>query len=1221
MNINFSTKYFHLIIAALLFAWPSLTVRSQTPPALPGARSLERLASGNVEVVAPVGQQTVLELTNPPTAVLTVDQGTFRGTVLLNKELNKWVVTITPEVGADTADVFILQGGSRIKTLRIISIAVAQETTAVESQAEIPDPESRDYTVYSENKGPGRDFYNGASRQNLRTIKISGRRLNIRPHGPQGILERLMPGGAVAADIGTVELYAKEVIIGAPLRIPGADVKIYADILRFEDHDNVASSLETTPLPPDPETRPGVSGKNGQKGGDVYLQVSQLQPADVAVRIKANGGVGQKGGPETPGAKGGDKGLLPHEPQIGGIVRSWDDLAPFRIVQGDAPLPGDWRVYATAKNVVWFKRDGNFEWGNGSWPGNGTQGQPGGQPGVGGSGGTVHATTTLPAPMLDLAGGSSGEKRPDAPSGEPGNPSLSIGIALERRSLGFISPTFYIFNVHRATKPPNVQSPAASQPQGVNGSAQADLRKGWLHPSAARALLTYGEDLYRMGFMAKAQEELQSLLQDIESPDVITEPAESYIAVKQRVNALQARISENRDYYGNPAGYVPALPLATAINLLQSEVSASGRILAISERVRMDAETGELNNERLTSVRDAAAREVVNLSDKLNGLAQGIPQLKVEAESVAQDEESLQLNCRQREEQLRHDADALANPEPSFLMKAVKTVGTLAKVCPVGQPILGAVGGAIDFATTLDQRTPWDSISQLPSLAKGFSQENVATSLQSYRQTVDNVRAMDPTHPRQFFTDLSSAANQMGKSLAEFKRMQDASRAPADKVDQIFQNLKGSDQPYRDLLNRASALTARKRLLGEKIDASIEEMGEVSSKISTLTNNVDDLNLQLTNGQNLIDHPAILATKDIGRQTRERLDFYHYILMKSFEYFTSLPYRGNRRASGTADSLAQLLTANNRDPQLAADAFTTVYTNEVRAAGRQIVNMLNAQGQRSQKSINITLNPNELATLNASLRGNVDGGDLFINLEDRSLIPVTDLEARLINIELVECDCDITGGEAANATLHVDFSVPPTGFIQTQAARLAFRRSNESPLWGATVDLTTQPTSPKLNQNAEDVGQVLESFINPGGNGHVSYIAPPPAYPGFKIRTRLESDAAQPLTPRIKKLKLKLTYSSITSNVVRAVRVTSSSPNGILPYIFVSWPDASGRRSGQANFTRVYDTDAQIELVAPTNLGNSRFVGWYRDQTRITTRNHLNVPERAASYRFEARYQ
>src|SRR5690349_11161799 len=103
-----------------------------------------------------------------------------------------------------------------------------------------------------------------------------------------------MPGGTAAADIGTVELYAQEVIIGAPLQIPGADVKIYAENLRFEDQGDVVGSVDTTPLPPSAVTKDGANGRDGQKGGDVYLRVSQVSTpnASAIVRIKANGGAG-----------------------------------------------------------------------------------------------------------------------------------------------------------------------------------------------------------------------------------------------------------------------------------------------------------------------------------------------------------------------------------------------------------------------------------------------------------------------------------------------------------------------------------------------------------------------------------------------------------------------------------------------------------------------------------------------------------------------------------------------------------------------------------------------------------------------------------------------------------------------------------------------------------------------------------------------------------------
>jgi hypothetical protein len=249
----------------------------------------------------------------------------------------------------------------------------------------------------------------------------------------------------------------------------------------------------------------------------------------------------------------------------------------------------------------------------------------------------------------------------------------------------------------------------------------------------------------------------------------------------------------------------------------------------------------------------------------------------------------------------------LANPKTSFLSGALKTIGTIAKVCPIAQPVLGAVGAGLDVISNIGQESPWDSISHIPSIAAGFSSQNISESLNSYKKTVADVSAMDPSNPKQFFATVSSAAKSIGKSMDDFKSMQASSRAPQSKVEGILQQLKASDASLKDFTEQASTLTAKKAMLSAKIDSAMHEIGELTSQAGSLTERLDVLNRNLTKTQDLVDHPAIVAAKGHGaalaRTTRLLPLFFDQSLRVLFGHsLRRQPSRSrNRRQSSRPD--------------------------------------------------------------------------------------------------------------------------------------------------------------------------------------------------------------------------------------------------------------------------------------------------------------------------------
>src|SRR6185436_8633230 len=188
----------------------------------------------------------------------------------------------------------------------------------------------------------------------------------------------------------------------------------------------------------------------------------------------------------------------------------------------------------------------------------------------------------------------------------------------------------------------------------------------------------------------------------------------------------------------------PALDFAATLNLLQAEVAQSGRILFVTEQLRQLAADGVARTGKLRDSRDAATAAIAQFDSRLDSLSDAIPQLQVEAAAIARDETAFLQAVKDREAQLSHEAEDLANPRVSFLKQALKTLGAVAKVIPIGAPILQAAGGALDFLAGIDERSPWETITQIPGIASGFSQKNLTDGVAQYKRVVQDVQALDP---------------------------------------------------------------------------------------------------------------------------------------------------------------------------------------------------------------------------------------------------------------------------------------------------------------------------------------------------------------------------------------------------------------------------------------------------------------------------------------------
>jgi hypothetical protein len=1193
------------------------------------------LANGQAlqDVVAPVGVRTLVRLSAPRDSQLSVQKGSFKGSaeIISDPPNARYSLIVVPDQTEVPTELSIVRQNTVLQKIRVYPVFTQPEEWTIESRAALPDATSREYTTVTQASRASQGVFNGIERTTLRTMKISGYRVVIEPGVKQGTYERLMPGGinSPPQDLASVEIYAKEVIIGSPLRLPGTTVKIYAESLEFQDKPNSTAQLDVTPLPQQAQTDKGASGLNGQNSADIFLYLSRPF-ADVGkVRLIARGAPGQQGGPATDAVKGRDLPWLerdgPGRGQIGGISRSWGTLQK----NIHNPLPPGWgQSYDASVDTVWFKRNNTMEFGDGSWPGDATPGKGGGVPGIGGAGGQVHSSVMVSG--LNVTGGDAGAPRDPAARAEGGKPRWAVGVWIEPgrcRSFGspregretICDPAQYHFYSRRSSDAGQVPSPEQSVKIGSSGTATVDLN-GWFHPLAGRARLRYAEDLYRLGLLTEAEKELKAIAAAANAAGGATNPDADYLSAVERTNSLLVRLSSNLDYFGHPGGWAPLIDFPTTWNLLQAEVKSIAPILIATEQVRIQAEAGAANKADLEKSRESALNQMKQAEQNLRAYSEEIPRLEAEAASIAQDETALKNAIQLRETQLTVQAED--ETRVGFLKGALRTLSAVASVLPVGQPIVGAVGGALNFLSTIDERTPWESINELPSIAQGFSRQNISTSVQNYHGFLNDVKSFDPNNPTALYSKISSAANVAGRSLAEFKKLQDASRVPQSEVEAVLQRLKAQDPSLQEWVSQVGMLATKKEAFQKRMDADMQMVGELTSQMTSQAERVDTLTSVLVSAQDAVDHPAIVAAQEISRSLRDRLDLYHYLFLKAYEYYTAKPYDGNRNPGLTADSFAAFLKEKNNDPRLAGEALEAVYTAAIQDAGGRIMLRLAEDGGPAEQVVTLVLNPSEIAKLNSMLTPGPPSTDsLFINLENRGIFRTKDLDARLVNAEVAVCDCEKASGPPGSVRFTIDVTTQNFSVVRTTSDNLGFRLDSNAIPWGASVDLSSGQPVTTQSKVPEDVGQVIARIT--GSNAPRPYATAPPLYPGISIKAvPLFDDQSGATQIRINRLNLKLTYTYRVDREAgaRAIRVTYSGTE-TTPFFYVGLRDDRQLQHGLGSFSRLYHDRRIIEIVAPQTVGAERFDGWYLLGSLVERSNHLQVPDNSNSYSYEARYR
>lgn len=1017
-----------------------------------------------------------------------------------------------------------------------------------------PDPASKPYFHYFETRADADERFN-YTMQKPRTIQIAGSTLVF----DDADTNHLLTNFNGQFDVKRLDIYAEKVIVRTQVKLPGTEVHIYAEELRFEDTGAVPSSIDTSPRSLAQRAgsagTTGEPGENGLKGGDAYVYVKTFySDQNRTGRLILRGGNGQQGGLGRNGDNGHSRTLL--------AVSS-----PFPVAYAEG-TDGVIGMFPLADGHHWL---GNVE-GLGLWqlrhqaielgadfPEDGQDATAGGKAGSGGDGGQLHTLQQDLGAYADRGGGIAGANAGSYTGGAFGEPmyavKFNIGSYMMYLQLdghyGLYQadeylPTYYAlyvtdvqFRLQHAGA--NKQSPDADKAVGTAGTSNVDPGTlAWYHPHALEMILAFAEDAYANGFLDLARAELEkqdatlAALQD--SPEWGTRAPEDQRLFEQeglRVTGLLKQLRAHQDYWGNPQAWVPALSLEANVALYRQEVEWAIRSIFVADWLTDENNAAKDKTAAMTQAKVLLGQEIATLEAKFDAALGQVPQLKSDAANVAIQLADLGTALKTVEQRLIDKAkqDVEARNKLPFWKKALRVVAVAARALPVPQPYAGVIKGAsavLDVVT--GSETTWQAIESIPDVVSGFSSTDddakaKAAKDKKTEQKPETKTAKDDLQSTigAIYKEVKPMADALKKEKAKFTdaevKKDDLDKAVAKELE----TLKAADDTYKMITDKLTPLNASRDQLAKSIETVTKTLGETAAAINEHYLQYAEL-LPKIQGQVavLVSQRSELALGDLRRKALRRLKKYQYLLARAYEYRMLRPYPGDLTMTNMFNEMVTLIRSTGATGVLQAaeyDQLYTLYREDLSTIVEEVADAYSAGAGQYTATVHYDLNADELARLNA-------GDNLSLNFWERGAFQNTDQDVRIVGYQIVNLDVTQTGN---GGFPYVDIETEHAGLsrIWRDGNVKVFQHYNSNttqPLRWATRWEDGVITQHELAASSESLLRALLP-----GTVDIMLFSRPSAWADLSLHKRVHGDPGVDFTVHAARIELRYDYTPSTS--------------------------------------------------------------------------------------------
>lgn len=995
---------------------------------------------------------------------------------LMRKTVSVGIIGSALILGASCSNNYSTQINQGINTLT--QAENKKGTPAGEANFEIENLDTNSQFIIQTGKHPEKssvDYYSVIETQdaksNKNNILVSGKTIIIADGSPTDI--------KATQNLASVTIEAEELIVKKPINFLGANVNLNVKKLVFTD----SGKIITTPNVPLVKPDPTKDGSKGDKGGDIILNVSNIDLGGSAIRFDVSGGAGQAAGWGVTGAPG--KSIVPLYENV---------IKECTVYQlGCVTLNGEF--YPNGRTTTECR-------GSNDQPTEGSIGTIAGHPGIGGDGGNIIIVKNISLDKIksnvNINSGPIGTIAPDTKRGAHGTPvnpevrtisgTRSSGLC-DNHGNGGKAPRFGggVNSIH--FKPmDNIESAVdaiKSPTTPVGTSSVGQLKQSFIYFHVSESFtanyfshqLDYITDLYRNNYFQEAEMEIVTLLDD---SGAINDDINNLFIIKDAKQLLN-QLRSHKDINGMDLNAVPELSLNKIATAYKSEINNAFDTIKFTSYFSNKIKTAEEKRDGILKNKDTLSANVISLKTKNEEAYEGLSNLRTIIAEVERDQEAFDTALKQVEAEIASEAQGNINSraDKNKFLGAIKLIANLSKVFPAGQPATTTMGTSIDTIISMTNSDDRNLLSRLQSTYEIYNGLKNIDLIKSKEDWNSKYRELNSDKFRQNHPELK------GRQLEEYiKNMHKSTKPIYDVANEYYKNyiqaevprtdyereiakIKALNPRFQELTAKLSQLQAKRAKVNNLINQNMAVLSQTESDITksfALMEAADSEYINFTRGLNFSVDDSL---KFFQKSARDRLLKYKMLLAKAYTYRLLAPYPGNLDLENVEAKLKNF-TASDAGETVDADMLKKLYQTDLKQIAGGIFDQIESGNLKEYESeIGFNLNSGELEALSK-------GQQIVLNLEAKKLLKNNEYNARIISIEL-----DDVSFETQNSSGNLDLVFEHSGksSISKNNVNYNFVHLNtKTNIWISRFNLDS--SSPTLIKDSKDAENIFSVFFD-----------------------------------------------------------------------------------------------------------------------------------------------
>lgn len=746
----------------------------------------------------------------------------------------------------------------------------------------------------------------------------------------------------------------------------------------------------------------------------------------------------------------------------------------------------------------------------------------------------------------------------------------------------------------------------------------------WLRPLAMKAVLLHAKDAYLYNYLDYTKNVCEEYFNYVdyyqtlanEWDELPTHIQGDLIQQQQEFQTIAQQIGSNKDFFGNPAGWVPMVSFEVTKAMFEQEINRAISVFYLSYWIK---NTNSSIAQKRAAMQSAVAEtkgllsENLTAYDEINGM---LPMLESRAEEINVEVDSTLAWITRLEDEMMQRAEAIVayNNRPkkrSWWRKVCDVAGKVCQAFPLFQPALGAVGAGLQVVANMDFDDPLGSVQQLVGVGttiyntdwtasyanltqelNGLNPENIGSindisgyvkDLQQYRRPISNIMGIINEKAQETKLPVDQIQTELSKLMAENSEFKELGM----RIDSLK---KVQVDFYTDFIN---AMQKAARL--------IDEIQEGALSVDALDRSVVEL------GDKMIYARSMNYLNGMEQRARNRMIKYHYYMAKAYEYRMVQGYPGELDLLDLYDQFQNFVdsNANHTLTPTQFDALKAIYEEQISSITEIIYEQFISNPPVSQSVTEYVFYPEEIAMLN-----NLGSGEsVFINLfeSEKGIFTLGEEDIRINNITFqVQYHTEGgTPGPSGNIDLYLYHSGESK--IHKNGEIYVFRHYNDkttNPLkWGVKMfaSQSIQPVNPSYA--SQSLLLSLISSYNPTPD-QIMLFSRPSAWANIELRKFINTTTNTQFIIDNLTLEINYDFNQNLSKTFVEVRVGEiGMPNSahrnettkqVMSLVDISKEDLGNREDGRGFILRTYQKNntQTVNLTAEPVFGSYQFDSW-----------------------------